>query len=169
MGRRQEMIVKPLRYLAEPAPALVVFRDLDYYGTINVACLLVFAMLAGMFSIPFVVGLAICVFRRRDYPLEKLWPSRGAMVKYLEILVANLSLTLAFALRFSKLKMNLALFDILIMIGVPALLCLAQRQRGWKWVEFPKILVLAAIVAIAGHRIGPNSFSAWRSAARRPA
>ncbi len=150
MGRRQHMFVKPLRYLAEPAPALVVFRDLDYYGTINVACLLVFAMLAGMFSIPFVVGLAICVFRRRDYPLEKLWPSRGAMVKYLEILVANLSLTLAFALRFSKLKMNLALFDILLMIGVTALLCLAPRQRGWKWVEFPKILVLAAIVAIAG-------------------
>jgi hypothetical protein len=150
MGRRHQMFVKPLSYLADPAPALVVFRDTNYFSTINVACLLVFALLAGLFSIPFLVGLAVCVFRPRDYPLESLWPSRGAMPKYVDLMAASLCMTLAFALRFPSMRMDETLFDILAMSAAAVLLCLKPPRAGRVWDALSKALVVVAILAMAG-------------------
>jgi hypothetical protein len=78
MGKRQEMRVQPLPYLGIPAPSLVVFSDVNYFRTVNVACLLVFALLAALFGVPFLIGLVIYVLRQRAYPLERLWPCAGS-------------------------------------------------------------------------------------------
>jgi len=154
MGRRHQMFVKPLPYLADPAPALVVFRDANYFSTINVVCFLVFALLAGLFSLPFLVGLAVCVFRRRDYPLECLWPSRGDIPKYVDLIAASLCMTLAFAWRFSSLwidealRMDEILFDILAMSAVIVLFCL--KPSGPVCDALSKALVAAVIFLTAG-------------------
>ncbi len=154
MGRRHQMFVKPLSYLADPAPALVVFRDTNYFSTINVACLLVFALLAGLFSIPFVVGLAVCVFRPRDYPLESLWPCRSALPKYIDIMAASICMTLAFALRFSSMQMDETLIDILIMSATTVVLCLKPSSTSPVWNALSKALVVVAIYAIGGRTLG---------------
>jgi hypothetical protein len=148
MGRRHQMFVKPLPYLADPAPALVVFRDANYFSTVNVACFLVFALLAGLFSIPFLVGLAICVFRPRDYPLESLWPSHGDIPKYVDLMTASLCMTLVFALRLSSLRMDETLFDILAMSAVMVLFFLKPSSPVCRTLS--KALVLAVILVIAG-------------------
>jgi hypothetical protein len=148
MGRRHQMFVKPLPYLADPAPALVVFRDANYFSTVNVACFLVFALLAGLFSIPFLVGLAICVFRPGDYPLESLWPSRGDIPNYVDLMAASLCMTLAFAMRLSSLRMDETLFDILAMSAVMVLFCLKPSSPVCGTLS--KALVVMVIVVVAG-------------------
>jgi len=148
MGRRHQMFVKPLPYLADPAPALVVFRDANYFSTVNVACFLVFALLAGLFSIPFLVGLAVCVFRPGDYPLESLWPSRGDIPKYVDLMAASLCMTLVFAMRLSSQRMDETLFDILAMSAVMVLFCLKPSNPACG--SLSKALVVMVIVVVAG-------------------
>jgi len=150
MGRRHQMFVKPLPYLADPTPALVVFRDANYFNTVNVACFLVFALLAGLFCFPFLAGLAVCIFRPGDYPLESLWPSRGDIPKYVDIMTAGLCMTLAFALRFSSIGMDETLIDILLMSAVAVLLSLKPSGVRPVWDVLSKVLVAAAILAVAG-------------------
>ncbi len=150
MGRRHQMFVKPLPYLADPAPALVVFRDANYFNTVNVACFLVFALLAGLFSIPFLVGLAFCVFRPGDYPLESLWPSHEDIPKYVDLMTAGLCLTLAFAARLSSIGMNVTLIDILAMSATMVLLSLKPYGARPVWDVLSKALVATVILAITG-------------------
>src|SRR5262249_24713753 len=48
MGKRQEIAVRPMPYLATPAFSLIVFRDSKYFTTVNVACILVLALLLAL-------------------------------------------------------------------------------------------------------------------------
>jgi hypothetical protein len=144
MGKRHKMFVMPLPYLGVPAPALVVFRDTNYYSTINVACLLVFTLLAGMFCAPLIILLAICVFRPPDYPLAGLWPNSDRVTAYVNVITANVCLTLAFAIRFPSMGMDEMLISVLLLLVVTIVGCLKT-----KWSALNQVGVLAAILWIA--------------------
>ncbi len=119
-------------------------------STVNVACFLVFALLAGFFSISFLLGLAYCVFRRRDYPLESIWPSHKAIPKYVDLIAANLCLMVAFAIHFSSMRMDETLYNILAMSAVTVLLCFKRYPAGALWDALSKALVVVVILLIAG-------------------
>ncbi len=128
-ARRHDMFVMQLPYLGIPAPTLVVFRDTNYFSTIRVACLLVFTLLAGVFSLPCLIVLSICVFRPSHYPLANLWPDKGQVPWYLAIISANLIMSAAFAIRFPWMKMDEMLVEILAMSGVAIVACVSPKQK----------------------------------------
>jgi hypothetical protein len=149
-GRRQLMLVRPLEYLADPALTLIVFRDTNYFTAVNVACMLVFGLFAGLFSMPFLVGLAIYVFRHVEYPLEHLWPHPDNCAAYFQILVANVCLAIAFAIRFPSMEMGgilLALSAIALASGFFAVAgpTRAQAANGF----LGRAVVVAAIAMVA--------------------
>lgn len=150
LGKRQQMVVRPMPYLGEPAPSLIVFRDGNHFTTVNVACMLVFGLLAGLFSLPFGAVLAIYVFRRGDYPLSGLWPGASEVSKYVNLVVACACMTAAYAMQFQGMKMNANLFAILTM--TVAVVCLGLLDRKWKTARgalLGKTPVLLAILAIS--------------------
>lgn len=150
MGRRQQMFVEPLPYLGVPAPALVVFRDTNYFSTINVACILVFSILAGLFGLPFLVAMFMCVYRPADYPLASLWPSLDDFPKYVNVVAANICLTIAFAIRFPSMKMDETLLDVLTVIIIGA--GFGSLKPAWargKWAMLLKAPVLVALILVA--------------------
>jgi hypothetical protein len=128
-GKRQLMLVRPLEYLADPAPTLIVFRDTNYFNTINVACMLVFVLLAGLFSLPFLAGLATYIVRSGAYPLERLWPCENASATYVEIVLANVCLAAAFVIRFPAMEMAEILRALATIAAATAFFAIA----GSKW------------------------------------
>jgi hypothetical protein len=150
MGKRQEMRVQPMPYLGVPAPSLIVFRDVNYFQTVNVACLLVFALLAALFGVPFLIGLVIYVLRQREYPLEGLWPSDHDVRKYTSIITANLCLTLAFAIRFQWMRLNEMLIGVLTIAAAAVIFtCLPRRWGEGTRALAGKAVVLLAILVVA--------------------
>ena len=150
MGKRQQMFVKPLPYLAAPSYALVVFRDINYFTTVNVACLLVFALLAALAGLPLLAGFVLYLSRSGHYLLAHLWPSTEDGPKYVDIITASLCLTLAFALRFSAMKMDEALVSVAVLLVTPASFVVLEpaQSQGWRS-RFGRTLVLAGICLIA--------------------
>jgi len=150
MGKPQEMVVRPMSYLADPAPSLIVFRDTNYFGTINVACFLVFSLLACLFSVPFVVGLAIYVFRRREYPLEALWPDHKKLNQYVNVITANVCLIAAFAIRFQWMKTNETLVALIAITAAAVVFgTLKPKWANGEWTLLGKGMVLSAILAVS--------------------
>ena len=105
-GKQQLMRVMPLPYIADPALTLVVFRNTNYFNNINVACMLVFGLLAGLFSLPFLIGLAVYVIQAGPYPLERLWPSPAHTGIYIRMIAANVCLAAAFLMRFPAMEVS---------------------------------------------------------------
>jgi hypothetical protein len=150
LGKQQEMLVRPMPYLGEPASSLIVFRDGNHFTTVNVACMLVFALLAGLFSLPFGVALAIYVFRRGDYPLSGLWPGAAEVPKYVNLVVASACMTAAYAMQFQSMKMDANLVAVLTMTA--AVLVFGSLKQNWTTVRtalLGKAPVLVAILVIS--------------------
>jgi hypothetical protein len=149
-GRSRLMLVKPLDYLADPALTLIVFRDTNYFTTVNVACMLVFSLLGGLFSLPFLIGLAIYVFRPVAYPLEHVWPHARNASAYFHVIAANVCLGAVFVIQFSSMETDRilpVLAVILVVIGLFAVAGSGWAQARDGWVG--RAVVLAAIVAVA--------------------
>jgi hypothetical protein len=144
-GRRQLLLVRPLEYLADPALTLIVFRDTNYFTTINVACMLVFGLLAGLFILPFLTGLGIYVFRPVAYPLEHLWPHGRNSFAYLQIVVANVCLAATFVIRFPAMEMS----EILLALAAIAAVSGFFAIGGSGWARAGRGLVGRAIVVVA--------------------
>ncbi len=149
MGKRQQIFVKPLPYLGPPAPALVVFRDVNYFATVNVACLLVFALLAAVLSFPLLSGFILYLSRCGHYLLEHIWPATEDLPRYVDFIAACFCLGLAFVLRFPAMKMDEMLLSICtIVVAAIALLAVRPGSAG-TWPVPRRLLMLAAIGAIA--------------------
>jgi hypothetical protein len=144
MGERQQLLVRPMPFLGSASYSLVVFRACNDFSTVNVACLLVFSLLACIFGVPFVIALALYV-RRGDYPLAGLWPMPTDTRNYVDVLVANACLTAAFVLRFSSVRMNQMLIAVLAIAGVAIWFAWPKPERA----PVAKVVVLAAIVLVA--------------------
>jgi hypothetical protein len=150
LGKLQKMVVRPMPYLAQPAASLIVFRDSNYFNTLNVACILVFALLSSLFCVPLLVALAFYTFWRRDYPLERLWPSAGKISKYVNVMAANACLAAAFAFRFPSMKMNETLAAVLALAtaGVLFGFLTPEGATGKRLLPY-KAAVLVAILVVA--------------------
>ena len=143
-GRRQLMLVRPLPYLADPALTLIVFRDTNYFTTVNVACMLVFAIFVGLLSIPWLAGLVIYIFRVGDYPLAHLWPSAVQNATYVKIIAANVCLAAAFALCFSSMGMERILWTSLGVAAAGAFFGLSRP----KWAKERRSLLGRAVMLL---------------------
>ena len=150
LGKRQKMVVRPMPYLAQPAASLIVFRDSNYFNTLNVACILVFALLSSLYCAPLLAALAFYTLWRRDYPLERLWPCPEKVAKYVNVMVANACLAAAFAFRLPSMKMNEALTAVLAITaaGVFFGFLTPEGASGRRLMPY-KAAVLVAILAIA--------------------
>jgi hypothetical protein len=110
----------------------------------------VFALLASLFSLPFVVALLRYVFGPGEYPLAALWPSLEDVPRYLDIMTANICLTVAFAIRFPSMKMDETLITVLAMIAVTVIF--GRLQSHWataRWHLVGKVVLLVAILVVA--------------------
>ena len=155
LGKERRMLVRPMGYLAEPAYSLVVFRDSNYFSTIHVACILVFALLACVLVVPGLAAMATYVFRRRDYPLASLWPAESAIPRYLDITFANACLTAAFWLRFPTMQMNETLIALVLTAGVAVLF--ASLKGEWangRRALVGKAAILAVVICVANRSPG---------------
>ena len=144
MGRQQGMIVEPLPCLTGSGLSLIVFRDTNYFTTINVACMLLFALLALVFSVPFLIGLALQIFRAGAYPLANLWPTSSQNPSYLRIIVANACIAVAFALHFPTMGVYELLKALLAIVAGAAFF----RFVGLKWVTGRRSLMGGAVIFI---------------------
>jgi hypothetical protein len=144
-GRQQLMLVTPMEYISDPPLTLIVFRDTNYFTTVNVACMLVFALLASLFSLPFLTGLAIYVYRPVAYPLEHLWPHAHNSSAYFQIVVANVCLAAGFVFEFSSMEMG----QILLALGAIAGVIGFFGVGGSSWAKAGGGLVGRAVVVVA--------------------
>jgi hypothetical protein len=150
LGKRQKMVVRPMPYLAQPAASLIVFRDSNYFNTVNVACILVFVLLSGIFCAPLLVALAFCTLWRRDYPLERWWPSAGKISRYVNVMAANACMAGAFAFRFPHMRSNETLIAVLAISAAGVFFgFLTPEGAGGKRMLPYQGVVLAAILVIA--------------------
>lgn len=153
MGTQHQLLVRPMPYLGEPAYTLVVFRDCNYFTTVNVASILVFLLLASLFGIPFLIALAVAVFRHRDYPLEAVWPVPSETPKYLNVIVANICLAAAFGSGVAAMEMNQTLVAVVVAVGAAVLFACLKPEWAQGARALPgKLVVLAAILAMAQSR-----------------
>jgi len=76
LGTTKKMWVTPLRAAIHPRLTLVVFKDSADPTTMNMAVVVVFAVLVMAYAIlPVFLVVAIHITRRKEYPLEVIWPS----------------------------------------------------------------------------------------------
>jgi hypothetical protein len=148
-GRRQLMLVRPLKYLAEPALTLIVFQDTNYFTTVHVACMLGFALLAALFSLPFLMGQIAYIFRPGGYPLGRLWPCADDCATYLHIVGASLCLTAAFAIGFPRMELADILRSVVTIAAVAGFFAVigcrgAAAGRCW----LGKAVILLAILVV---------------------
>lgn len=149
-GRQRLMRVWPLPYLADPGLTLVVFRDTNYFRTINMACMLTFGLLATMFGLPVFAALAAYIARCGSYPLERLWPDGAGRAGYLRIVAAAVCIGAAFLIRYPKMEIDGALHSVLALFGAGMLLAaVACRRPRWSEVIYVAV-VTSAIMVIAG-------------------
>ncbi|HZT32405.1 MAG TPA: hypothetical protein VFA33_21125 [Bryobacteraceae bacterium] len=150
MGRQQHMLVRPMPYLGEPSYTLVVFRDSNYFRTVNVACILVFSLLAGLLAAPFLAAAALFVFRSREYPLAPVWPARSEAPKYVNLLIANACLIAAFAWRLPRLRMDQTLLAVLFIVSAAAVFAaLKPEWAGGRRALPARAAVLGVLVWVA--------------------
>jgi hypothetical protein len=162
MGKQQQMVVRPMPDLGEPGPALIVFRDSNYFSTINVASLLVFTLLICIFSVPFLLGLGAYVFRATNYPLAGVSPSEGQASRYIDMLISNGCLTIAFAIGFAAMTMNKLFVAMLAVTAVALIFGFVLPTRfGEKWIPAGKLAVLVTLLAIAPAPLGLLTAAAY--------
>jgi hypothetical protein len=130
LGRSHLMLARRLKVLGDPPLTLVVFRDCNYFNTVNVACLLVFGLLAGFYSLPFVVGLAIYILRAGTYPLAHLWPSKTSKVTYARVALAGVCAVAAFAVDFPVMGLGRLLAILATTAAVAAFFGFAGKRLG---------------------------------------
>jgi hypothetical protein len=149
-GREQLMRVWPLPYLSEPALTLIVFRDTNYFQAVNVACILMFGVLACIFSGPFLIGLMVYVFRCGSYPLARLWPNTDDRESYTRILTASACVTAAFVIAYAHMEVDESIIAVVAVCGATGFFAAAACRRLRHTQTIQTIVVTAAIVAIAG-------------------
>jgi hypothetical protein len=96
MGAEKLLWVTPIEIMGKPSLTLIVFRDSTYFTTLNVAVFTVFLLLISCYAFFFAVAVAIRLLCRHTYPLAIIWPDRSRIHRYMQIIVANLFLTLTF-------------------------------------------------------------------------
>lgn len=158
-GKRQLMLVRPLEYLSDPALSLIVFRDTNYFTAVNVASMSVFGLLAAVLALPFLAGLALHIFRASGYPLECLWPCEDDCPTYVQIVVANVCLAVAFVIRYPDMETAEILRAVLAIGAVIGFFALAGRKLA----RVGKCALGRAVVLLAILLVG------WRGWALLPA
>jgi hypothetical protein len=130
LGRRHLMLTRRLKLLGDPPLTVVVFRDCNYFNTVNVACVLVFGLLAGFYSLPFLVGLAIYILRAGTYPLAHLWPSKVSKVTYARVGLAGICAVAAFAADFPVMGLGRLLAILATIAAAAAFFGFAGKRLG---------------------------------------
>ena len=143
LGRRHLMLTRRLKLLGDPPLTLVVFRDCNYFNTVNVACLLVFGLLAAFYGLPFLVGLAIYILRAGSYPLAHLWPSKKSKATYARLALAGICAVAAFAADFPVMGLGQLLAILAILAAAAAFFGFARNR-----LHSPAVCLAANIVFV---------------------
>ena len=152
MGRRQMLFVTPLRSAGLPELTLITFRDTNYFNTLNVMTILVFALIFVLYAIPFVILTVTHVVRRRDYPLQAIWPCPSRTGDYIQVLGANLFLLAAFFIAYGSLDTADTMRATIALGFVGCLVAIQHMLGGWFEV-FGHALVFTMLVALTAHSI----------------
>ena len=170
LGRRQQLFVTPLSSAGMPNQSLIAFRDTDYFNTLNVTVILVFALTLGFYAIPFVISAVTHVLWRREYPLESIWPCRTKMGNYVQVLIANLFLITAFFATYRSFDTGDTIRVSMLLGFAGALFPILQTLGGWPRI-FGRALVFTVLVALTYSSTAllvlfPGAFVlyTWRSA-----
>jgi len=149
LGTTKKMWVTPLRAAIHPRLTLVVFKDSADPTTMNMAVVVVFAVLVMAYAIlPVFLVVAIHITRRKEYPLEVIWPSCARRSHYLHLVVANLALSVAYFQRYVCYGSSQALFTVLGVAAAAALYPFLECRKRTR--VLANVFVLIALIASSG-------------------
>src|ERR1051326_5103545 len=149
LGTKKKMWVTPLKSAIHPRLTLVVFKDSADPTTMNMAVVVVFAVLVMAYAIlPVFLVVAIHVTRRKEYPLEVIWPSCARKSHYLHLVVANIALSVAYFQRYVCYGSTQALLTVLGVALVAALYPVLECRKRTR--VLANVLVLIGLIAASG-------------------
>ncbi len=158
LGRPQRAFTQPVSSLPAFPWTIVVFRDSNLFGIVNItAALLAFALISGIYGL-IILFTSIWIFRLK-YPLQALWPSTSRMPAYLRAALASVFLTATFFFTYASFTLDQTLAAVL-MIGFAACAFLIM-QRDWSALH--ERVIYAAVLALMGSSI--QHWLAWAATA----
>jgi len=149
LGTKKKMWVTPLKSAIHPRLTLVVFKDSADATTMNMAVVVVFAVLVVAYAIlPVFLVVAFHVTRGKEYPLEVIWPSCARRSHYLHLVIADIALSVAYFQRYVCYGSSQALFTVLGVAAASALYPFLECRKRTR--VLANILVLIALIAACG-------------------
>lgn len=149
LGTKKTMWITPLKSAIHPRLTLVVFKDTADTTTMNMAVVVVFAVLVMCYAIlPVFLVVAIHIFRQKEYPLEVIWPNCARRSHYIHLVVANIALSVAYFQRYVCYGSTRALITVLGVAGAAALYPFLECRKELRYLA--NLVVLAALVAASG-------------------
>ncbi|HEU0046313.1 MAG TPA: hypothetical protein VFQ43_01755, partial [Nitrososphaera sp.] len=149
LGTKKKIWVTPLEAAIHPRLTLVVFKDSADTTTMNMAVVFVFSVLVMCYTIiPVFLVVGSHVLRRKEYPLEVIWPNSALKSHYIHLVIANSALSIAYFERYVCYGLTRALLTVLgvalVAAAYPFIECRKKRPR------LANTLVVIALVATSG-------------------
>jgi hypothetical protein len=145
---------------------LVVFQNVDIDRTIELAIVLIVAVLMGLYGVVILIIAGIDGLRRSPYPPQWLWPIPENADRYALILAANTLLVVIFLATYVRLwELGLLGFTVsVVVVGLVLTYVLATKPTaGWpvQWhrrleAHFVSIYVVAAVSLLAVSTMVPT-------------
>ena len=149
LGTKKKMWITPLQAAIHPRLTLVVFKDVSDTTTMNMAVVVVFSVLVMCYAIlPVFLVVLVHVVRRKEYPLEVIWPNCSRRSHYLHLVVANIVLSAAYFQRYVFYGLTRALITVLAVALVAALYPFLECRKYLR--TLANVLVVIAVVVASG-------------------
>src|SRR5262249_35265496 len=149
LGTDKKLWVTPLDAPRKPRLTLMVFKDSSHFTTANMAVVVVFAVLIAIYAIlPSFLIVLVHILRRKQYPLDLIWPARKAVPFYLRVGATNFLLSMTFFFRYAVYGPGRTLIAVLAVVSTGALYPFWERRQRWRFAG--NLAVLAVLVWLSG-------------------
>jgi hypothetical protein len=151
LGTDKTLWITPVEGLSDPRLTLIVYKDYSYFTTANMVIVIVFSVLVVVYAIlPFFFAVLVHVIRQGDYPLEAIWPNEILKCRYLDVLLANITLSGAFFCRYSSFGLARALISVFAVAFAGALYPFLVCRPRSRYRLIGNLLVLTVLAAVSG-------------------